>query len=63
MEKIFNKNKQTLPKCFEFLSITFKPTLAQRFSRITEHDTLALPFLLYGNEILTLRKKKYVKDN
>jgi len=31
--------------------------LVQKFSTIQVYNTLALPILLYGSEILTLRKK------
>jgi hypothetical protein len=39
------------------LKNTFKPTLIQKFSRIRINNELALPILLYGNEIWALRKK------
>jgi hypothetical protein len=39
------------------LNNSFKPTLVQIFSRIKLHNALALPTLLYGSEIWTLRKK------
>jgi hypothetical protein len=41
----------------ETLNITFKPTLIQKSSRIKIHNALALPILLHGSEILTLRQK------
>jgi len=41
----------------EFLNITFKPNLANKFSRIKLCNTMALPIHLSGSEIWTLRKK------
>ena len=35
----------------------YKPTLVQKFSRIKVYNALAVPTLLYGSEIWTLRKK------
>jgi len=55
-KEIFNK----IRKFSEILGIindTSKPTVVQKFSRIKEYNTLALPILLYGSEIRTLRKK------
>jgi hypothetical protein len=36
---------------------TFKPTMFQKFSSIKVYNTLAVPILLHGSEIWTLRKK------
>jgi len=53
---IFNK----LAKFVQILGIlnnTFKPTLAQKLSRIKIYKALALPILLCGREIWALKKK------
>ena len=50
--------QQKLAKFPQILGIlNIKPTLAQKFSRIKMYNAFALPFLLYGSEIWTLRKK------
>jgi hypothetical protein len=36
----------------------FKPTLIQKFSRAEVYNALAVPTILYGNEIWTLKKYK-----
>jgi len=38
------------------LNNNFKPTVVQRFSGIKLYNALAVPILLYGSEIQTLRK-------
>ena len=50
---------QELAKFDEILGIvnnTFKPTSVKKFSKIKTYNAVALPFLLYGSEIWTLRK-------
>jgi len=44
------------------LNNTFKPTLVQKCSRIKVYNALAVPILLYGSEIWSLRKKGLKKD-
>jgi hypothetical protein len=41
----------------EILNITFKPALIQKSSRIKVYKALAVPILLHGSEIWTLRQK------
>jgi len=51
--------QQKLAKFVQMLGImnnAFKPNLAKTFSRIKIYNASALPIILYGNEILTLRK-------
>ena len=45
------------PHTLGILNNTFKPSLVQKFSSIKVCNALALPFLLHGSEICTLRKK------
>jgi len=55
MKRIFKK----LAKFVQVLGIlnnTFKLTLVKKFSKIKIYNALALPILLYGGEIWTLRK-------
>ena len=61
--EIFYENgkdiQQKLAKFVQMLGImnnAFKPNLAKTFSRIKIYNASALPIILYGNEILTLRK-------
>jgi hypothetical protein len=39
------------------LNNSFEPTLLQTFSKIKVYNALAVPIVLYGSEILTLRHK------
>jgi hypothetical protein len=39
------------------LNNSFEPTLLQTFSRIKVYNALAVPIVLYGSEIWTLRNK------
>ena len=57
MQRIFNKNYKDLLKYWKLLKNSFKPTLAQKFSRIKVYNALALPILLRESEVWTLRKK------
>jgi hypothetical protein len=54
------KNIQQKPAQFAqmlgILNSTFKPTSVKKFSKIKTYNALALPILLYGGEIWTLRK-------
>ena len=50
----------TLSKFVQKLGITkstFKPNLIKKFSRIKVYNAMALPIILAGSEIWTLRKK------
>jgi hypothetical protein len=44
------------------LNNTFKPTLAQKFSKINVYNGLALPILLHGCETYALRKRVLTID-
>jgi hypothetical protein len=50
-----------LLKYWEFETTLFKTTRGQKFSRIKVYKALAVPILLYGSEILTLRKETKIK--
>jgi len=56
----YDTKKCKLPKFGQMLGTsnnTFKPTLVQKFPRIKVYITLAVPSLLYGNEIWVLKRK------
>jgi hypothetical protein len=57
MSKEFNNDFKNIAQILGILNNTFKPTLAQKSSRIKVYKTLAVPILLYGSEIWTLRQK------
>jgi hypothetical protein len=51
--------QQKVTKVAHILGIinnAFKPTLAHKSSRIKVYNALAVPFILYGREIWTLKK-------
>jgi hypothetical protein len=53
--------RQKVAKFSQILGIlnsSFKPTLVQKSARIKAYTALALPILLYGSEIWTLRQKE-----
>ena len=52
-----NAIQQKLVKSVQILNNTFKPTLAQKCSIIKAHNSLTVHILLYGSEILALKKK------
>ena len=57
LKKIVNKNYQKLAQILGNLNITFKQSLFKKFSEIKVHTALAVPIILYGSEIWTLRKE------
>jgi hypothetical protein len=55
-EKDFQQ-KAKFAQILGILNNTFKPSLVQKSLKIKIYNTLALPTLLYGNEIWTLKQK------
>jgi hypothetical protein len=56
-EKDFQQKVGKFAQILGIVNNTFKPTLFQKYSRIKIYNALALPILLYGIEIWTLRQK------
>jgi hypothetical protein len=57
-EKDIQQNPANCSQILGILNNNFNPTLVQKFSKIKVYNALALPILLFGSEIWTLRKKK-----
>jgi hypothetical protein len=55
-EKDIQQNPEKCSQILGILNNTFKLTSVQKFSNIKGYNALALPILLYGSEIWTLRK-------
>ena len=56
-EKDFQQKVAKFAQILGILNNAFKPTLVQKSSIIKVYNALALPLLLYGSEIWTLRQK------
>jgi hypothetical protein len=56
-EKDIQQKPAKFSQILGVLTNTFKPTLAHKISRIKVYNAVALPILLCGSEIWTLRKK------
>jgi hypothetical protein len=54
-EKAIQQKLSKFPQILGILNI--KPTLVQKFSRMKMYNAFALPILLYGSEIWTLKKR------
>jgi hypothetical protein len=55
-EKDIQQKPAQFAQILGILKNTFIPTLVKKFSKIKIYNALALPIILYGSEIWTLRK-------
>jgi hypothetical protein len=56
-EKDIQQNLLKFAQKLGITNSTFKPNLIQKYSRIKVYNAMVLPFILYGSEIWTPRKK------